>query len=48
MISLLYRLARAAAWGRAIGRAATGRPGSLVKRVRNRMILTRLGPWLRK
>jgi hypothetical protein len=48
MISALFRLARALAWSRAIGRAAGGRPGSLYKRVRNRAILTRLGPWLRK
>jgi hypothetical protein len=48
MISALYRLARALAWGRAIGRAAGGRPGSLAKRVRNRYILGKLGPWLRR
>jgi hypothetical protein len=48
VISALFRLARALAWGRAIGRAAGGRPGSLAKRVRNRAILTRIGPWLRK
>jgi hypothetical protein len=48
MISLLYRLARAAAWGRALGRLAGGHPGALLRRVRNRAILTRLGPWLRK
>jgi len=48
VISALFRFARGAAWGRAIGRAAGGQPGSLVKRVRNRAILGRLGPWLRK
>lgn len=48
MIAMLYRLARAAAWGRAIGRAASGRPGSLLKRARNRVILGKIGPWLRK
>jgi len=48
MISTLYRLARALAWGRALGRAAGGNPNALFRRLRNRAVLTWLGPWLRK
>jgi len=46
--SNLYRLARAAAWGRALGRAAAGNPAALAKRIRNRAIMGIVGPFLRK
>ena len=48
LTSTLYRLARGAAWGRAIGRAAAGNPTALARRVRNRAIFSILGPFLRK
>jgi hypothetical protein len=48
MTSYLYRLARAAAWGRAIGKLASGNPLPLARRVRNKFIFRALGPWLRK
>jgi hypothetical protein len=47
MISFLYRLARSLAWGRAIGRAATGHPETVLKRVRNRMIYRGINRFLR-
>jgi hypothetical protein len=47
MISFFYRLARMMAWGRAIGRAASGNPTSLVKRARNKMIYRSIGRFLR-
>ncbi|MBC5800881.1 MAG: hypothetical protein GIX03_12160 [Candidatus Eremiobacteraeota bacterium] len=48
LTSFLYRLARSAAWGRAVGRAATGHPRALYRRVRNREIMRVVGRWLRK
>jgi hypothetical protein len=48
MTRFLYRLARAAAWGRAISRAAGGNPRALGRRTRNRPIYALLGRILRK
>jgi hypothetical protein len=48
MTNFLYRLARAAAWGRAIGRAAGGNPRALGRRIRNRPIYALLGRLLRR
>jgi hypothetical protein len=48
MTRLLYRIARAAAWGRAISRAASGNPRALVRRIRNRPIYSLLGRILRR
>lgn len=47
LVSFLYRLARGAAWGRAIGRAAAGNPTALLKRVRNRFVYRAVGRFLR-
>jgi hypothetical protein len=40
--SLLYRIARAAAWGRAIGKLASGNPSPIAKRVRNKYVYYKL------
>jgi hypothetical protein len=48
MVRLLYRLVRAAAWGRAISRAAGGNPRALGRRIRNRSIYALLGRILRR
>ena len=47
MISLLYAMARAAAWGAALGRLAAGNPRPLGKRLRNRAYLRFLERFLR-
>ena len=47
MTSLLYRLARASAWGRAFGKLAGGNPLPLTRRVRNRAIMRVVGRFLR-
>jgi hypothetical protein len=44
LTSLLFRIARLAAWNRAFSRG----PGAVSRRARNRYILSRAGPWLRK
>jgi hypothetical protein len=49
VVSMLYRLARAAAWARPGSLAAQGRLLSLARRIRNRLIIARIvGPLLRK
>lgn len=48
LVNGLYRAARIAAWGRAIGKAASGNPMPLARRVRNRYILRAISPVLRK
>lgn len=48
MISFLYALARAAAWGRATGKLAGGNPRPFVRRARNRIAYRALGNVLRK
>jgi hypothetical protein len=48
MVDILYRIARAAAWGRAIGKLAAGNPRPLVRRVRNRYVYRAVGSALRK
>lgn len=47
LTSLLYRAARAAAWGRAIGKLASGNPSPLAKRVRNKIYFRMFGKLLR-
>lgn len=42
MVSMLYRIARAAAWGRAIGKLASGNPKPLLRRTRNRLLYARI------
>lgn len=49
MVSFLYRLARAAAWGRAIAKAASGNPKPILRRARNKYVYFRLlGKYLRR
>jgi hypothetical protein len=48
IVSLLYRLARAAAWARAGSLAAQGRPLPLLRRIRNKQIIRVIGPLLGK
>jgi hypothetical protein len=48
MTRFLFRIARLSAWSRAIGRAATGRPGALARRVRNRPLYKIVGRIARK
>lgn len=43
IVSALFRVARLGAWAR-----AARSPRSLGKRIRNRYVLTKIGPWLRK
>jgi len=47
MVSLLYRIARAAAWGRAIGKLASGNARPVAKRVRNRVYFKAFGRFFR-
>jgi hypothetical protein len=47
IVSLLYRIARAAAWARAGALAAQGRPLPLMRRIRNRPIMRVVGRALR-
>lgn len=47
MVSLLYRIARAAAWGRAIGKLVGGNPKPLAKRIRNKVYFRIFGRYLK-
>jgi hypothetical protein len=47
MVSLLYRIARAAAWGRAIGKLAAGNPKPIGKRLRNKLYFKAFGRFLK-
>jgi len=39
MVSWLYRIARWAAWGRALGKLAEGNPMPLARRARNKYLI---------
>jgi hypothetical protein len=47
MVTLLYRIARAAAWGRAVGKLMSGNPAPIAKRVRNKIYFRMFGRFLK-
>lgn len=49
LTSILYSAARMSAWARAVTKLAQGNPRPMVRRIRNRYIMSKMiGPLLRK